>query len=251
MNSQKKDIDKEKREKKVKFLSALLEVVNNVLVLLKIKPLIKTSKSINSGNKVAKLTKNTANISEISPSKEAPVAVNKKINKEITLKKIVKKDDKRQPAASVESSHVTKLSDNGLHKLDQVSSELNKYEIFIKKDLLHIISQANALLQAWRSNIAKINKLDLSLDLQNIFELYHDSESQVSDLVNNCHQYGEIVGNIKQQVPISKITNIERQLNRVRGNLEKGQAMLDVNNNKNYQYLLIQTRAKNASSRAI
>jgi hypothetical protein len=147
--------------------------------------------------------------------------------------------------------HVTKPRDNGLHKLDKVSLELNKYEIFIKKDLLYIISQANALLQVWRSNIAKINKVDLSLDLQNICELYHDSELQVSDLVNNCHQYGEMVGNIKQQVPISKITNVQRLLNRVRSNLEKGQAMLDVNNNKNYQYLLIQTGAKNASSRAI
>jgi hypothetical protein len=101
MNSQKKDIDQEKRGKKVKFLSFLLEAVNNVLVLLKIQPLIKTSKLINSSNKVAKLTKNTKNISEISPSKETPVAVNKKINQETTLKKTVKKDDDQQSSASV------------------------------------------------------------------------------------------------------------------------------------------------------
>ncbi|MEK6733749.1 MAG: hypothetical protein AABY27_01425 [Pseudomonadota bacterium] len=136
--------------------------------------------------------------------------------------------------------------------ISSISKALQKYEEFIQKDFFMIIQETKALLREWRSNIvalitAKKNpKIDvLSTDLIEIEDLYRDSERMLNNFVDQCVEYQAIVKDANRStLPQTKLTSLQFQVTRIRGRLEKGRDLTDLQLNKDYRYLAGYVRAR-------
>ena len=126
---------------------------------------------------------------------------------------------------------------------------LKKYEEFIQKDFTLIIQEANSFLRSLKSNIVNMSaKKNIQLegrdinkfaaDLEEIRQIYAKSELMVEGFIGDCQEYNKIIRSNKRTVaPAQKLNQVQSQLDKVMKQLQKGQKMVDLTNNKDYSYL--------------
>jgi hypothetical protein len=122
--------------------------------------------------------------------------------------------------------------------MEYIGGLLSKYEQFIRQDLFIFIREANALLHSWKDLVINLDQKDLSVNLEGVKELYSGSEELLHALVANCQQYNSIIQDVKRSPDAGeKVIQVQRQLQRIRANLEKGQKMVNLDSNKDYKYI--------------
>ncbi len=132
--------------------------------------------------------------------------------------------------------------------IKQIEDLIQQYEEFIKRDFFFIIEESRALLREWKSKLveamgAKValpkgNVNRIVLNLQEINELYVDTEQMLEHFVDNCNHYQDVVKDIKRQIsPAQQLNQVQSRLDRMVKNLEKGREMIDLHNNQDYKFL--------------
>ncbi len=158
----------------------------------------------------------------------------KKLSKKLNTK--LRKTQQKKPKTLMEKT------------FEQVDMLLKNYENFVKKDFIMILHEANAMLRSWKSNIVNslaqnpnrsINEIDnFSNDLNEINQIYTQSEITLHNMINHCQEYQTIVANSKRLVsPQQKLTQIQVQLEGVIKTLRRGLEMTDIERNSDYKYL--------------
>jgi hypothetical protein len=122
--------------------------------------------------------------------------------------------------------------------MEHIGGLLRRYEQFIRQDLFIFIREANALLHSWKELMVNLDQKDLSMNLEGVKELYSGSGELFNSLVANCQEYNSIIQDIKRSPDAGeKVIQVQRQLQRIRMSLEKGQKMVNLDNNKDYKHI--------------
>ena len=132
--------------------------------------------------------------------------------------------------------------------IKQIEDLVQQYEEFIKRDFFFIIQESRALLREWKSKLVqamgakkalpKGNVDKIVLNLQEINELYIDTEQMLEHFVESCTHYQDVVKDIKRQIsPAQQLNQVQSRLDRMVKNLEKGREMIDLHNNQDYKFL--------------
>ena len=176
-----------------------------------------------------------------------------KLKKSQAKKKLKKKEEKDREKEEEETKEKAKQEIEQApssieNDISYIGTLLNKYEEYIKNDFFLLIDEANFVLRSWKANImnslsvqnaisiSEISKL--STDLHDITDLYTQSEVVLEDLIEHCRDYEQIIKDTRRQInPQQKFNQIQCKLEKVRKQLEKGQKMTSLNQNKDYSYL--------------
>jgi hypothetical protein len=132
--------------------------------------------------------------------------------------------------------------------IKQIEGLIQQYEEFIKRDFFFIIEESRALLREWKSKLVeamgakralpKGNVDRIVLNLQEINELYVDTEQMLEHFVDNCNHYQDVVKDIKRQIsPAQQLNQVQSRLDRMVKNLEKGREMIGLHNNQDYKFI--------------
>lgn len=178
----------------------------------------------------------------------------KKTKKEAILAKALVK--KLKPKAKKTAKPAKQKPKTLMEKtFEQISMLLEIYENFIKKDFVMVIHEANAMLHSWKATIINAKTaLNINIhDLNEIDQIYAQSEITLHNMINNCQEYQKIILNNKRLTcPTQKLAQIQTQLDSVINNLRKSLEMTDLERNSDYKYLsaYLQKNKEMAISRA-
>ena len=146
--------------------------------------------------------------------------------------------------------------------INHIEKLIQNYEKFIQRDLLAVIRDANATLRKWRSDLvdmmSKGNELQkgqiigLSTNLQEISDLYIDTQNTLDLVSNKFAHYQEVIKDTKRVInPQQKLNQLQSQLDRVILGLEKGKYTVDLSHNNDYKYLYKHAHGKSDNGRSI
>ena len=184
----------------------------------------------------------------------------KKINSsKVRSKKQLSKNIQKKTIEEKNTKYDSMSLDKNVTHLEKL---IQNYEEFIKRDLFAIIIEANANLRKWRSDLVemmskgnelqKAQMLGLSTNLQEISELYIDTQKTLDLVSNKFSHYQEIIKDTKRAInPQQKLNQLQSQLDRVILGLEKGKYIADLSHNNDYKYLYKYVYGKNDNGRSI
>jgi hypothetical protein len=162
----------------------------------------------------------------------------------ISLQKKKKSDNKKAKTAEKEklNNKESRSEYNSIEKL------LHEYEKMIKHDFFAVISNARANLRRWHSDlmlaISNSHQIsdsvleELSVNLLELQELFHNTNHLLNKFVDKCAQYDEIVKNAKSLItPNQQLNKANLCLSRIKRNLEQGQKMTTLVNDPEFKFL--------------